>query len=86
MAKKNSPRSNKNYLIKGRGWCVLPGVTHGCPMVFDPDFKGDMTLNNVARAHCAVQANEGNPDAIAAVLLCTEDANLQAYVREYGEA
>lgn len=61
-----------NINIKGEGWYVST-ASRGYLEVLGPNHMN----NAYACRLCVAQANEGNPDALAAILICTEDIFLQ---------
>lgn len=71
-----------NYLPKGKTWRVVE-QSMSWPPTPDTIF---VVLANVKPPcnpdeDCAREAAAGNPDALAAVLMCTDDTTLQWYVR-----
>lgn len=69
--------------LKGDGWYVRPYTQAGTQRtifgVFDP---GANMLSENACLACVKQAAAGDPDAITAILLCTEDMELQKMIQK----
>lgn len=65
-------------LYKGEAW-VVNRTSDGQYFVFstDPLYVGER--------ECARAALAGDPDAIAAVMLCSEDTELHRYLRELSD-
>jgi hypothetical protein len=58
--------------LKGEGWVVMKNRS-GYLEVLGPG-----NVNNAYACRlCVAQAHEGNPDALAAILICSEDKFLQ---------
>lgn len=68
-----------NNLPEGKTWFVGRGKD-GDYRVYRVYRKAGMGAGS-ARVDCAREAHAGNPDAIAAVLMCSEDTVLQDFVR-----
>lgn len=62
-------------LPEGETWCVANSWFGHYIVVGHPDYHGKPAVD------CARDALAGDPDAIAAVLMCSEDTVLQDWVR-----
>ena len=66
-------------LPEGKTWSVVSDWFHNYIVVGHPDYHGDPAFD------CAREAAAGNPEAVEAVLLCTEDLELQKYLQELAD-